>query len=63
MLQKMTVVTLEKCSTRSLIVLQCSNTFWDLKEHISFVPIVTSHIGTLTKCVTRRPSNTFIDLS
>ena len=45
---------------------QCSNTFWDLKEHISFVPIekaiVTSHIGTLTIYVTRSPSNIFIEL-
>ena len=32
-------VTLEKCSTRSLIVLQISNTFWDIKEHMYFVPI------------------------
>ena len=39
MLQKTNVVTHDKCSTRSLIVLQCSNTFWDIKEHMYFVPI------------------------
>ena len=32
-------VTLEKCSTRSLIVLQISNIFWDIKQHMYFVPI------------------------
>ena len=65
-LQKITIVTLEKCSTRSLIELQYSNTFLDLKEHIYFVTIentiVTSHIETLTTCVTRSHSNTFIEL-
>ena len=39
MLQKTNVVTHDKCSTRSLIVLQCSNTFWDIKEHMYFVLI------------------------
>ena len=39
MLQKINDVTLEKCSTRSLNVLQSSNTFWDIKEHMYFVLI------------------------
>ena len=39
MLQKRTTVTLNRCSIRSVIVLQSSNTFFDLKEYISFVPI------------------------
>ena len=39
MLQKIKAVTLEKCSTRSLIVLQISNIFWDIKQHMYFVPI------------------------
>ena len=39
MLQKTNVVTLDKCPTRSLNVLQCSNTFWNKKEHMNFVLI------------------------
>ena len=42
------------------------NTILDINEHMCCVPIgdtiVTSRIGTLTRCVTRRPSNTFINL-
>ena len=42
------------------------NTILDIKEHMYCVPIgdtiVTSRIGTLIRCVTRRPSNTFIYL-
>ena len=47
-------------------MLQSSNTFQDVKEHMFHVPIdeivVTLAIGTLTRSVTRRHSNTFIDL-
>ena len=39
MLQKTNVVTLDKCSNRSLIVLQCSIIFWDVKEHMYFILI------------------------
>ena len=42
------------------------NTFLDIKEHMCCVPIgdtvVTSRIETLIRCVTRRPSNRFINL-
>ena len=42
------------------------NTILDIKEHMYCVPIgdtiVISRIGTLIRCVTRRPSNTFIYL-
>ena len=45
-------------------MLQNCNTFLDVKEHISCVLIdqivVTLKIGTLTRCVTRRRSNTFM---
>ena len=47
-------------------MLQSSNTFLDVKEHISCVlidqAIVILEIGTLRKCVTRGCGNTFIDL-
>ena len=39
MLQKTNIVTLDKCSTRLLIVLQRSNTFQDIKEHMYCVLI------------------------
>jgi len=66
MLPKRTIVTLNKCSIGVVIVLLSSNTFLDVKEHISCVPfdqtVVTSAIVTLKGCVTMRPSNTFIEL-
>ena len=47
-------------------MLQSSNTFFDVKEHITCVlvaqTIVTLNIGTLMRCVTRGCRNTFIDL-
>ena len=60
------IVTLDKRSNRQEIVLQCSNTFLDVKEHISCVlidqTIVTLEIVTLIRCVTRKRSNSFNDL-
>ena len=65
MLQKRIIVTLNKCSIGVVIVLLSSNTFLDVKEHISCVPfdqtVVTSAIVTLKGCVTMRPSNSFIE--
>ena len=47
-------------------MLQSSNTFFDVKEHIACVLVayttVTLKIGTLTRCVTKGRSNTLIDL-
>jgi hypothetical protein len=55
-----------KCYNRLVIVLVSSNTSIELKGHMCFVTVdqtvVKSQIRTQIRCVTRRPSNTFIKL-
>ena len=66
MLQKRTTVTLNRCSIRSVIVLQSSNTFLDVKKHMTCVPIgqtvVILKIVTQKRCVNSGASNTFFSL-
>ena len=66
MLQYIIIVTLTNVPLdKKKIMLQSSNTFLDIKEHMSCVPIdhivVTLDIVTLIGYVTRRSSNTLID--
>ena len=66
MLQYIIIVTLTNVPLDKKIMLQSSNTFLDIKEHMFCVPIdqivVTLDIVTLIGYVTRRSSNTLIEL-